>query len=89
MYDQTSGQVFKEWTMSRDALTPQHDRGWHSRPPWLESSHLKTTGDQGPRTLIEMATHVIVENIGDITQRHLDHLPRSLVWRIWRFFEAR
>lgn len=91
MYDQTSGQVFKEWTVSRDEIATNTDLGWERVRPW--NRHLEDArsgrGQLGPRSLVEMATHVVVDNLGQMDQKHIESIPASLRWRLWRFFEAR
>jgi hypothetical protein len=91
MFDETSGQVFKEWTVTRDALNANTDKGWEREPPWNQHvEHAKSgRGQRGPRSLVEMATHVVVDNLGYMTHRHIESIPASLRWRLWRFFEAR
>ena len=88
MYDQTSGQVFKEWTVSRDDLAQNSDHGWERKRPW--NRHLEDTrggrGQTGPRSLVEMATHVVVNSIGHMDQKHIESIPAALRWRLWRFF---
>jgi hypothetical protein len=86
MYDQTSGQVFKEWTTSRTALLPQHERDWSRQRRYHT---FRPRGIRGPRSLVDVATNVIADNIGDVTEAHLESVPPKLLWRIWRFLEAR
>jgi hypothetical protein len=87
MFDPTSGQVYKEWTVSRPSLTVRGgDRDWSRRRPY---SLFTPRGAKGPRSLIDMATHVVANNVGDMTEQHLEGLPVRLLWRIWRFLEAR
>lgn len=90
MYDQTSGQVFKEWTVPRLAFgrgggrDNAHD--WARRRPFPV---FVARGAKGPRTLVDMATNVVANNIGEITDQHMETMPSKLVWHIWRFLEAR
>lgn len=88
MFDKSSGQVYREWTVPRQSLTVHGgDRDWSRRRPY---PLFTPRGTKGPRSLIDMATHVIANNIGDVTERHLlDAMPTRLLWRIWLFLEAR
>ncbi|EFY99597.2 hypothetical protein X797_000991 [Metarhizium robertsii] len=88
MFDKSSGQVYREWTVPRQSLTVHGgDRDWSRRRPY---PLFTPRGTKGPRSLIDMATHVIANNIGDVTERHLlDAMPIRLLWRIWLFLEAR
>lgn len=62
------------------------DRDW-SRP--RQYSPFNPKGTKGPRSLIDMAIHAVADNIGDISEEHIDAVPDRLVWRLWTFFEAR
>ncbi|KAF4979576.1 hypothetical protein FZEAL_4246 [Fusarium zealandicum] len=85
MFDE-SGQVFKEWTVSRDSLT-EVDQDWSRRrlyPAFV--AH----GPRGPRPLVSMAIGVLASNIGKVRSvADLEAIPNRLLWRIWRFLEAR
>ncbi|GFP55074.1 hypothetical protein TASIC1_0004069900 [Trichoderma asperellum] len=84
-YDPSTGQVFREWTIQR-RLNVSSDRGWSRRRPY---PIFKPRGARGPRSLLDMAINVIADNIGDVSEELLGSLPIQLVWRIWRFLEAR
>lgn len=87
MYDQSSGQVFREWTLPRNALaTGQPDHDWSRRCPY---PHFLPKGVQGPRSLVDIATVVVANNIGQVTEQHVEALPPRVQWRVWRFLEAR
>ncbi|KAF7542821.1 hypothetical protein G7Z17_g11253 [Cylindrodendrum hubeiense] len=89
MFTQQAGQVFKEWTVPRSQLSEQAERNsanWSRRRPYPTFT---ARGTRGPRPLVDMAINVVAENIGDVAVGHLDGLPKSLLWRIWRFLEAR
>ncbi|GAB0134620.1 hypothetical protein EsDP_00002985 [Epichloe bromicola] len=87
MFDESSGQVFREWTVPSQNLNDRGgDRDW-SRP--RQYSLFNPKGTKGPRSLIDMTIHVVADNIGDISEEHLDAIPDRLLWRLWRFFEAR
>lgn len=90
MFDQTSGQVFREWTVPRGMFGRSggrsNDLDWARKRPFPVFVH---RGARGPRSLVDMATNVIASNIGDITDQHMDVMPTRLLWRIWRFLEAR
>lgn len=87
MFDQSSGQVYKEWTVPSQSLSSNGgDRDWSRRRPY---PLFTPRGTKGPRSLIDMATNIIANNIGDVTEEHLDPIPIRLLWRIWRFLEAR
>lgn len=84
-YDPSTGQVFREWTVSgRLNASASHD--WSRRRPY---PLFKTRGARGPRSLMDMAINVIADNIGDVSEELLGSMPTQLVWRIWRFLEAR
>jgi hypothetical protein len=88
MYDQSTGQVFKEWTVPRLAFGRGHDdRDWARKRPF--PVRFVPRGAHGPRSLVDMATNVLADNIGDIDQEHMEAMPTRLLWRIWRFLEAR
>ncbi|OAQ93080.1 succinyl-3-ketoacid-coenzyme a transferase [Purpureocillium lilacinum] len=87
MFDQSSGQVFKEWTLSRNAISPSGDGlDWSRRRPY---PLFQPRGTRGPRSLLDTSINVIANNIGDITAEHLEGIPDRLQWHIWRFLEAR
>ncbi|QUC17182.1 uncharacterized protein UV8b_01423 [Ustilaginoidea virens] len=86
MFDESSGQVFKEWTVPRQSLLRGSDRDWSRQTPY---PLLSPRGTKGPRSLVDMAVHLVANNIGDITERHLDGFPTRLLWRVWRLLEAR
>lgn len=84
-YDPSTGQVFREWTIQR-RLNVSSDRGWSRKRPY---PIFKPRGARGPRSLLDMSINVIADNIGDVSEELLGSLPIQLVWRIWRFLEAR
>ncbi|KHO01067.1 uncharacterized protein MAM_00068 [Metarhizium album ARSEF 1941] len=87
MFDKSSGQVFREWTVPRQTFTIHRgDRDWSRRRPY---ALFTPRGTKGPRSLIDMATHVAADNIGDATEHHVEAMPARLLWRVWRFLEAR
>ena len=86
-YDRESGQVFKEWTMPRNSISTQAGGlDWSRRPPY---PLFKARGSHGPRSLLDMTINVIANNIGEVSVEHLEAIPVRLLWRIWRFLEAR
>lgn len=87
MYDQASGQIFREWTLPRHALAagqPEYD--WSRKSPYPPFT---PKGARGPRSLVDMVTSVVADNIGHVTEQHFEALPPPLRWRVWRFLEAR
>ncbi|KAI6748307.1 hypothetical protein HG530_015587 [Fusarium avenaceum] len=89
MFDQTSGQVFNEYVMSRDALTgsDKDSADWSRRRPY---PGFTARGTRGPRPLVDMAISVVADNIGKVRSvAHLEAIPNNLLWRIWRYLEAR
>ncbi|KJZ72413.1 hypothetical protein HIM_08216 [Hirsutella minnesotensis 3608] len=87
MFDVSTGQVFKEWTLPRHAISARgDDADWSRRRPY---PLLTPRGSRGPRSLVDTAINVIANNIGDVADEYLDHIPLRLRWRIWRFLEAR
>ncbi|KAG6291283.1 hypothetical protein E4U46_001210 [Claviceps purpurea] len=78
---------YREWSVPcQDLIARGSDRDW-SRPKQclLQTPHENT----GPRSLIDMAMQVVADNIGDITETHLQAISGRLLWRIWRLLEAR
>ncbi|KAJ4170818.1 hypothetical protein NW754_006960 [Fusarium falciforme] len=88
-FDQETGQVFKEWVLSRDSLT-EADRDaadWSRRRRYPA---VTARGVRGPRSLANMVIKVVADNIGSVgSVADLEDLPTRLLWRIWRFLEAR
>ncbi|KAF7562413.1 hypothetical protein G7046_g1711 [Stylonectria norvegica] len=84
MFDESTGQVFEERTLPRELLTKPPDWSRH-RPDPLS----KPYGTQGPRSLVETAINVVANNIGDISDDHLEPLPAYILWRVWRLLESR
>lgn len=85
MYDNESGQVFREWTVPQRP-TPIGELDWSRQRPYPS---FRPRGSRGPRSLIDMATNVIANNVGLLSSEHIEPIPIRLVWRIWRFLEAR
>src|SRR6478735_12076400 len=89
MFDQDSGQVFKEYVMSRGALAESDENAadWSKRRPYPSFT---ARGHRGPRPLVDMAISVLADNIGKVRSRsHLEAIPSNMLWRIWRYLEAR
>ncbi|KAI9147846.1 Succinyl-3-ketoacid-coenzyme a transferase [Paramyrothecium foliicola] len=86
MFDQSSGVVYKEWTLPRHSFSASADLDWSRKRPY---PLFTARGVRGPRSLVDMATNVIANNIGEVTDEMLDAMPLPVVWRIWRFLEAR
>ncbi|KAI8162345.1 hypothetical protein K4K49_001785 [Colletotrichum sp. SAR 10_70] len=91
MFDQTTGQVFKEVTAPRPPDAYQNGRDWSRRTGRPSRKGRSGQGRKGPRALADMAMHLVAENIGDVTEQHLarDDLPKRYLWRIWRLLENR
>lgn len=90
MFDQTSGQVFREWTVPRGLFGRSggrsNDMDWARKTPFPV---FVPRGARGPRSLVDMATNVLASNVGELTDQHMEAMPSRLLWRIWRFLEAR
>ncbi|KAL7790330.1 hypothetical protein V8C37DRAFT_384761 [Trichoderma ceciliae] len=84
-YDPSTGQVFREWTIQR-RLNTKSDHNWSRQRPY---PLFMPRGARGPRSLLDMAINVIATNIGDVSEELLGSIPTQLLWRIWRFLEAR
>ncbi|KAL6870274.1 hypothetical protein J3F83DRAFT_735734 [Trichoderma novae-zelandiae] len=84
-YDPSTGQVYREWTVAR-RFSVSSGRDWWRRRPYPQ---FRPRGAWGPRPLVDMAINVIADNIGDVSEELLGAMPAQLVWRIWRFLEAR
>ncbi|KAG5929135.1 hypothetical protein E4U53_002518 [Claviceps sorghi] len=83
----SSGPSYREWTVSRQSLIARgSDRDWSRRRQYYLFS---PRGTRGPRSLVDMATHVVAANIGDISEAHLEAIPSRLLWRVWGVLEAR
>ncbi|ODA76517.1 hypothetical protein RJ55_07787 [Drechmeria coniospora] len=59
MFDESTGQVFQEWTLSRQAMSPQgiDAQDWSRRQPIASSS--TSVRERGPRSLVAMTINVI------------------------------
>ncbi|KAF5677197.1 hypothetical protein FHETE_1709 [Fusarium heterosporum] len=89
MYDQTSGQVFKEYVMTRESLT-ESDRDSADWSRHRQYPAFTARGSRGPRPLVDMAISVVADNIGKVRSvTHFDDIPNNMLWRIWRYLEAR
>lgn len=87
MFDGSSGQVFKEWTLPRHTISLKgSELDWARRRPYPLYT---PRGSRGPRSLVDMTINVIANNIGDVAEEYFDAIPQRLQWRIWRFLEAR
>lgn len=84
-YDPSTGQVYREWTVA-GRISASSDHDWSRRRPYPQ---FRPRGPRGPRSLTDMAVNVIADNIGDVSEELLGAMPVQLVWRIWRFLEAR
>lgn len=85
MFDDNNGQVFKEWTVAREAISLQsRDDDWTRQASRIVAARKPSSG---PLSLLEMAMRVLAKNVGQITEHHLDALPLRLVWCIWKLFE--
>ena len=75
--------------LSRDSLT-EADRDaadWSRRRRYPA---VTARGVRGPRSLANMVIKVVADNIGSVgSVADLEDLPPRLLWRIWRFLEAR
>jgi hypothetical protein len=89
MYDENSGQVFRERTARRVKVSPPPRLDWSRRPMYSVFRARSGRGVMGPRSLVEMAINVVADNIGEASEKHLDGTPTKQQWRIWRFLEAR
>ncbi|KAF9873590.1 hypothetical protein CkaCkLH20_09049 [Colletotrichum karsti] len=91
MFDQSSGQVFKEAVAARPPDAYENGRDWSKRTGLWPRRGRGGQGRKGARSLADMAMHLAAENIGDVTEQHLarDDLPRRYLWRIWRLLENR
>lgn len=88
MFVDGTGQVFKEWTIPRVALADRSGYLDWTRQPRKPRSSIARKDSLGPRSLVETTIRVVAENIGYISEAHLDALPLTLLLRIWAFLEA-
>ncbi|WYZ34331.1 hypothetical protein EsH8_I_000607 [Colletotrichum jinshuiense] len=91
MFDESTGQIYKEVVAPRPPDAYQNGRDWSRRTGRPPRSGRGGQGRKGPRSLADMAMHLVAENIGDVTEQHLarEDLPRRYLWRIWRLLENR
>lgn len=82
MFDKTTGQVFTEWTVPREALSGQHELlDWSRKPP--KRPYVRARNIVGPRSLVEMSIHILVLNIGQVSEAHLAALPVPIKRHVW------
>ncbi|KAI1090534.1 hypothetical protein F5B19DRAFT_321678 [Rostrohypoxylon terebratum] len=88
-YDPNTGQTYREWTES-NATQAEDGTGWeykgveYTAPPLAVSPSSKGPV-KGPRSLVEMCTTVIVNNINLLEHDHdLDDVPPHLLLPIWK-----
>lgn len=86
MAQAAAGPLFKEWTLPRNSISAQRDHNWSRRRPY---PLFTPRGARGPRSLLDMVTNVVANNIGDVTMEHMEATPTRLLWHIWHFLEAR
>ncbi|RKL23543.1 hypothetical protein BFJ72_g14454 [Fusarium proliferatum] len=87
MFDPESGPAFTEYLMTREALTAESNADWSRRRPYPS---FKPRGTKGPRSLVDIAISVVGDNFGKIRSiAHLESLPKAILWRVWRYLEAR
>ncbi|KAF5689011.1 hypothetical protein FCIRC_1641 [Fusarium circinatum] len=87
MFDPDSGPAFTEYVLTREALTAESNADWSRRRPYPS---FKPRGTKGPRSLVDIAISVVGDNFGKIRSiTHLESLPKAILWRIWRYLEAR
>ncbi|KAG5984877.1 hypothetical protein E4U55_002805 [Claviceps digitariae] len=81
------GPSYREWSVSHQSLIARgNDLDWSRRRQYY-LFHPK--GTKGPRSLVDMAIHVVAANIGDVSEALLEAIPNRILWRIWRVLEAR
>ena len=85
-YDRDSGQVYREYTISRPALAPSHSRDWSRARP---TATLQTLNPQGPRSLVDMAVRIVALNVSSLEEEHVEAMPPRVRLRVWQFLEAR
>ncbi|KFH43783.1 hypothetical protein ACRE_054780 [Hapsidospora chrysogenum ATCC 11550] len=85
MFDESTGQVFQEWTLSRrdvNIRTRDHDWPFRLQPPVLTAEPT-----EGPRSLMDMVARVVAENIASVTDEHMDAMPWTVRSRVWRLLK--
>lgn len=85
MYDRLSGMSINQWTVP--ARLP-------SKPGSLDWSRIAPLKYQEPpgkqaRPLVDMSIRVVAKNIGIVSKELLETIPPRVLWRLWRFLEAR
>lgn len=88
-YDQTSGQIFRQWTLDQRRLRPSvQELGWSKLNKHRYGRDLDPRA-KGPRSLLDMAASIVVRNFGHVTEQHLETIPLSLRRCIWEFLQER
>lgn len=86
-FDESSGQVYTETTVSIQSTA---DRNWshelHIKPLKTRSGKARC---KGSRSLSNLATDGIIDNLGDLTLEWVQELPQHLKLRIWELANER
>ncbi|TQV98264.1 hypothetical protein IF1G_02344 [Cordyceps javanica] len=85
MYDSLSGMSINYWTVPARLPTTPGSLDWSRVAPL--KSH-EPPGKQA-RPLVDMAIRVVAKNIGHVSKELLEPIPARVLWRLWRFLEAR
>lgn len=84
-YDRDSGQVFREWSVAQKA--PSHTDDWDRMLRFPPSAGY-VPSIKGPRSLVEMVTTVVAENLASVEDvAWLQDLPDQVVWLVWHYFD--
>ncbi|KAJ3482164.1 hypothetical protein NLG97_g7642 [Lecanicillium saksenae] len=85
MYDSETGLVINQWTISARRPTRLGSLDWSRTAPL---KYQEPPGKQA-RPLVDMAIRAVAKNIGMISKELLEPIPLRVLWRLWRFLEAR
>lgn len=85
MYDSETGLVINQWTIQARLPSTPGALDW-SRVALLK--YQEPPGKQA-RPLVDMAIRVVAKNIGLVSKDMLEPIPPRVLWRLWRFLEAR
>ncbi|KAK5995749.1 3-oxoacid CoA-transferase 1 [Cladobotryum mycophilum] len=85
-YDQSTGQVYREWSVPGKASNASSDLNWHRQP---RSTQLARSPVKGPRSLLDLAIEVVALNAGYMTEEHLERIPSHILLRVWRSYGER
>ncbi|ATY64712.1 hypothetical protein A9K55_005053 [Cordyceps militaris] len=85
MYDELSGMSVNQWTVAARRPVARGTLDWSRVAPLK----YQEPPAKHARPLVDMAIRAVAKNIGHMSKELLEQLPASMLWRLWRFLEAR